>query len=212
MVVHLWTSHHIGLARWSCQRCRVGNTRRSRATWTSHVGTVRIGLGLSCRHLCHSPHATASQSGVLVAVAPAVDCALNQTSLAPQTRVQLCQRPTDCIALCLVMQTIALVRVFSAACTRVDTVFRLEVWGQLIDIDRFHVASDRVLHLDAIAGVLESNPLNTVLILAYYEGRCCGNGTRRSVGVDTGSARRTLVHVWCTHRRCLGLLLRRAKT
>jgi hypothetical protein len=111
------------------------------------------------------------------------------------------------------VQTVALVGVFRAAGARVNTVLSLEIGRELVDVDRLYVASDGVFHLDSVTRVLKSNPLYTVLVLSYNEGCCCRNGTRRSVGVDTRTTRRTLlVHVWCADRRSLGLLLRWAKT
>lgn len=212
VVVHLWGTHpHVGLARWCGQSCRVGYSRCSRATWSSHVGTVCVGLCLSCRHLRHPPDATTPQARILVAVSPAVDGTLDKPALAPQAGVQLCQRPADGVALRLVVKTVALVRILCAACARVDAVFGLEVWGKLIDVDRLHIASDSVLHLDAIARVLKSNPLNTVLVLPDNKRRCRRNGSGRSVGVDARTCRWTLVHVWGADWGCLGLLLRRAQ-
>lgn len=176
------------------------------------MGTVCVGLGFSCRHLCHASDATTPESGVLVAVAPTINCTLNETTLAPQAGVELCKRPTDGVALGLIMETVALVRVFGAACAGVNTVLGLEIRRKLINVDRLYVASNCVLHLDAIARVLKSDPLNTVLVLANNEWCCCRNRTRRSVGVDTWAARRSLVHVWCANWRSLRLLLWRAET
>jgi hypothetical protein len=176
------------------------------------VGTVCIGLGLSCCHLRLAPDATTPEAGILVAVSPAVDCALDKTALAPQAGVQLCQCPSDGVAFSLVVQTVALVRVLRAARAGVNAVLSLEIRRKLIDVDRLHVASNCVLHLDAVAGVLKGDPLNTILVLSNNERSCSRNGTRCSVGIDTRTARRSLVHVRCAHWRSLRLLLRWAET
>lgn len=175
------------------------------------MGTVGVGLGLSSRHLRHSPDATTPQSRVLVAVSPTVDSTLNESALASQAGVKLRQRPAHCVALSLVVETVALVGILCAACARVNTVLGLEVRGKLIDVDRLYVTSNGVLHLDAIARVLKSNPLDTVLILSHNKWCCRRDGSGRSVGVDAGACRRTLVHVWCADWRGLRLLLGRTK-
>lgn len=175
------------------------------------MGTVCVGLGLSCCHLCHAPDTTTPEARILIAVSPAIDCALNETTLASQAGVQLCQRPSNGVALGLVVQTVALVGVLGAACARVNAVLGLEVRRKLIDVDRFYVASNCVLHLDTVAGVLESDPLNAVLVLSNNKRGCGGNRTRRSVGVDTRTWR-SLVHVRCANWRSLRLLLWWAET
>lgn len=152
-------------------------------------------MGFPCGHLCHPSDTTTPQSGVLVAVAPAVDRSLDEAALSPQARVELRQRPADCVALSLVVQAIALVLVLSAARAGVDTVLSLEVLWQLVNVDRLDIAADCVLHLDAVARILESDPLHSILVLPYDQWCGSGDGTRSSVGVDIGAARRTSVHV-----------------
>lgn len=102
-------------------------------------------------HLGHSPYTSTPQPRVLIAVAPAVDCSLNQASLASQAGVQLRESPANSVALSLVMQAISFVVLLGAACAGVHTVLRLEVLGKFVYIDRFYVAANRVLHLDAVA-------------------------------------------------------------
>lgn len=102
----------------------------------------------------------------MVAVSPAVNRSLNEASFASQARVELCQRPADRVTLSLVMQTVAFVLVLGAACAGVNAVLRLEVLGKFFDIDGLDVATDGVLHLDAVTRVLESNPLDPILVLA----------------------------------------------
>jgi hypothetical protein len=169
-------------------------------------------LSLACGHLCHTPDAATPQSRILVTVTPAVDCALDETTLAPQAGVQLCQRPTDGVAFGLVVETVALVGILCTACAGVDAVLCLELAGEFVDVDRLHIASNSVLHLDTVARILEGNPLDTVLILTHDKWGCCRNRPRRSIGVDTRTRRRALVHVGCADWRCLRLLLRRAKS
>jgi hypothetical protein len=108
------------------------------------------------------------------------------------------------------VETVALVLVLGAARAGVNAVLSLELLGKLVNIDRLNVASDGVLHLDAVARVLESNPLYAVLVLP--DNKWCGsrNWSRSSIGVDVRSARgswwASSVHVWSDWwnlRRCL---------
>ena len=169
-------------------------------------------MSLACGHLCHTPDTATPQSRILVTVTPAVDCALDKTALAPQAGVQLCQRPTNGVAFGLVVETIALVGILCTACAGVDTVLCLELAGKFIDVDRLHIASNSVLHLDAIARILEGNPLDTILILSHDKWGCCRDWSRRSIRVYTRTRRRALVHVRGADWRCLRLLLGRAKS
>lgn len=137
----------------------------------SHAAGCRACV-LARAHLRHTTNTATPQTGVLVAVAPAVDSALDKTTLATQRRVQLGQGPTDSVALALVLQAVAPVLFARAAGTRVDAVVLLELRRQVVGRHRLDIATDRVLHLDAVAGVLESNPLHAVLVLAHNQ-RCC---------------------------------------
>lgn len=167
-------------------------------------------LGFPRGHLGHSAHATTPQSRILVAVPPAVDGALNETTLSAQAGVELCKSPANSVALSLVVETVTLVLVLGTAGAWVYTVLSLEILGKLVNIDRLDVTADRVLHLDPIARVLKGNPLNAILVLSNNQGSGCRNGTRRSVGVNVGSSWRTWMHVWRTNRRPLRCGLRRA--
>lgn len=69
------------------------------------------------------------------------------------------------------MQPIALVGIFADAGSRIDTVVGFEVLGELININRLNVTTNGVLHLDAITRILKSDPLHTVVVLAYDK-RC----------------------------------------
>jgi hypothetical protein len=110
------------------------------------------------------------------------------------------------------VQAVAFVLVFSAARAGVHTVLGLEVLGQLVDVNGLDIAADSVLHLDAIAGVLERNPLHSILVLSDNKRSCGRDGTGRSIGVHVGASRRTSVHVWRTNRRALRRGLRRAES
>ena len=168
-------------------------------------------LRLPGGHLGHSPHASAPQPRVLVAVPPAVDCALNETTLPSQARIQLCQCPANGIALRFVVQPVAFVLVFRTARTRVHAVLRLEVLGKLIDVDRLYITPNRVLHLHSVARVLKSNPLHAVLVLPYDKRGSGRNRSRRSIWVHVWPSWRACVHVWRTDWRTLRRSLRRTK-
>lgn len=91
-------------------------------------------LLLATVHLGHAANSSASESRILVAVAPAIHCALNQASLASQRHIELCQSPSDSVALSLVNQPVSAVLVLGAACPWVDAVLLLELWGELLDV------------------------------------------------------------------------------
>lgn len=107
--------------------------------------------GLSAIDLGHAAHTTTAQSGVLVTVAPAVDGALDETALASQGGVELCEGPAYGVALGLVDESVAAVLVLAAACARVHAVLGLEVLVESVDVDGFHVAADGVFHFDAVS-------------------------------------------------------------
>jgi len=58
----------------------------------------------------------------LIAVSPAVDRALDQTSLLSEVRVELCERPANLVALALIVQTVAFVFVLLTARARVHAI------------------------------------------------------------------------------------------
>lgn len=130
------------------------------------MGRVSVVDGLAVVHLGHASDTSGTQPGVLVAIPPAVDCSLDETPLAAERRVELCQCPTDGVALGLVLETVAPVLVFGAARAGVYTILGLELSRQLVRVDRLDVAANRVLHLDAIPRVLEGYPLHAISILA----------------------------------------------
>lgn len=140
----------------------------------------------------------------MVAVSPAVDRTLNETSLSPETRVELSQSPADRVAFAFVVQPVAFVLILWAASSRIDAVLGLEVLRELIDVDRLDIAADRVLHLDSISRILESNPLNTILILTNHKRGGGWDGSRSSIGVDCSTSRRAVMKVRRSSSRCGG--------
>lgn len=92
------------------------------------MGVVSRGLDLLARvDLGHAADSATPQTRVLVAVAPAVDCALDQTSLAAKAGVEFSKSPSNSVALSLVDQAIAAILVFATASARVDAVLGLEL-------------------------------------------------------------------------------------
>jgi len=171
VVMELWTTHptearlaHISRADWT----HVSRRRHPcRATGTSHVRVMPSVLNcLTVIDFGHPPNTSAPQSRILVAVSPAVDGSLNQSSLPAKTGVQLGQSPSDSVAFSFVNQTVSAVLVLAATSSGINAILSLELWAQGIHIHGLHVASDCVFHLDAIAGVFKCNPLNTVVILS----------------------------------------------
>ena len=148
---------------------------------------LRVRNLLAVVDLRHASYPAASEAGVLVAVPPAVDCSLDQASLATQRRVELRQGPTNPVAIGLVHEAISTVRILGAACPGIHAVLLLEVRGQLIGVDRLHVASDGVFHLDSVPRVLKSNPLDAIAILPHHQGCSGRNRTRSSVRVAASS-------------------------
>ena len=110
------------------------------------------------------------------------------------------------------MKAVALVLIFGAASARVYTVLSLEVLRELVNVDRLYVATNGVLHLDSVAGILKRDPLYTVLVLSHNKRSSGRNGTRRSIRVNIGSSGRASVHVGSTDGRTLRRGLWRAKS
>ena len=141
---------------------------------------LRMGHLFSSVDFGHATNASTSEFRILVAVAPAVDGTLDETAFAAQTRIEFRESPADGVAFGFVKQPVPPVLIFAAARSRVDTVFVLEFRAQGLDINRFHIASDGVFHLDAVTRIFERNPLYTVVILSNYKrsrgwdwSRCC---------------------------------------
>jgi len=156
VVMELWTTHptQARFAHVSCSP-RAHVSRWWHPCWTtgaSHVRCVSRRLNsFAIVDLGHSSNTSAPQSWVLVAVAPTVNSSLNETSLSAQTRIQFSQSPSNSVALSLIYQAVSTVLILTAAGSGINTVLGLEFWAQRINIDRFDVASDSVLHLDAVA-------------------------------------------------------------
>lgn len=123
----------------------------------------------------------------MVAVPPAVDRSLDQATLSSQRRVEIRESPAHRVTLGLVDQPVPPVLVLAATGARVDTVLRLEFLVEVVHVDGFNIAPDRVFHLDAIAGVFKGNPLDAVVVLPddkRSRGRDwtgCGTGTGANV-------------------------------
>lgn len=150
--------------------------------WLLQTGTcwscrTRRQMGLPGVDLGHAPDPSTPETRVLIAIPPAVDSPLDQATLLAEVRIELCQGPSDGIALALVVEAIAFVLLLAATRARIHAVGRLEVRAEFPDDDGFDVTADRVFHLDAIARVLEGDPLHTVAVLADHEGGRCRDGT-----------------------------------
>lgn len=90
---------------------------------------MRRGLNLfALVHLCHTSNSSAAKSGILVAIAPAVDRSLDKSSLASERDVELGQSPTNTVAVGLVHQTVTAVLVLGTTCSGVDAVLLFEFW------------------------------------------------------------------------------------
>lgn len=185
--------------------------RQPSATGSWEGCSRRRFCSVSVLNLRHSPYSAASKSHVLVAVAPAVDCALDQAALLAQVGVQLRERPAHGIALAFVVQAIALVLVLPATRPWVDAVRRLELLTELIDVDRLDVAADGILHLHAVARVLERDPLDTIVVLAHHERSSRRNGTWSCARISAVCRRLWWMseHTWT--RGLLWRVLRRRK-
>jgi hypothetical protein len=144
--------------------------------------------------LRHPPNPSATQAGVLIAVPPAIYSPLNEPTLTTKARIKLSQGPANRITLALVVQAVALILILGAARPRIHAILRLEILGEAVHVDRFNIASDRILHLDPVSRVLERNPLDAVLILTNDEWRGGGNGSRRGVWVYARTCWRAMVN------------------
>lgn len=163
-------------------------------------------------NLGHSSNSSTPQAGVLVAVPPAVYCTLDQTPLSSQAWIELRERPSYSVALGLVVQAVAFVLVLIAASAGIHAVFLLKILGKLLDVDRLDVAPDGVFHLNSVARVLESNPLDAILVLPYNEWGGGRNGAWRSVRINVRVAWSSWMHVWRTDGRRLRGCLWRAES
>lgn len=197
---------HASRTAWS----HIGRWRHPRGpSWAGHVRWECCDLSsLAIVDLGHPADASTAQPGILVAVSPTIYCSLNQSSLPTQARIQLCQRPADCVTLGLVHQPVPSVLILAATRARVHAILRLELGTEGLDVHRFHIASDCVLHLNAISRILESNPLHSIVILSHDQWGSRGNWARCRIGVDTISCTR---HIVLLYLRSIWLMLRRTQ-
>ena len=149
------------------------------------MGTMLNLICLPVVDLGHPPYPSTSKTWVLVAVPPAIHRSLNEPTLAPQAWVELSQSPAYGIAFAFVVKAISLVLIFGTARTGVDTVLRLEVLRETVDIHRFNIASDGVLHLNPVSGIFKSDPLHAILVLPDNERCGCWNWSGSSIGINS---------------------------
>jgi hypothetical protein len=172
--------------------CTHGGCTRGDPGWAGTVGAGQ--RGLCRRHLLpvvelgHAPNSPAAQPGILVAISPTIHRSLNQASLPSETRIQLGQGPSDGVAFGFINEAISAVLVLIATCSRIHAVFRLEFGGQLLHLDRFHVASDCIFHLHSVPGVLKRDPLHAVVVLAHHERRRRRDRSWRCVRIRSAPA------------------------
>ena len=214
MMMELWTTHptKARLAHVSCTAWTHASRRRHpcRTTGTSHVRVMPSILDcFTVVDFGHPPNSSAPQSRILVTVSPTVNGSLNQASLAAETGIQLGQSPTDRVAFCFVNQAVSSILVLAATSSRVNTILSFKLRAQGIHIHGFHVASDSVFHLNAIARILECNPLNTVVILSNNQWCGSWNWAWRGIWVHTTTP--TAWDIVLLHLRSVGWVLRGTK-
>lgn len=173
MMMHLRRAHRHGTQTRTGNRSRHSThtwtrwTRRANRTLLRHMSRLG-GNRLSSINLRHTTDPSAAQSRVLIAIAPAIDSTLNQTTLSSQSGIQICQRPADGIAFCFVDQSVPAILVFTATGARVHAVLRFEFLRERVHDDRFHVTPDGVFHLHPVSGIFEGDPLHAVAILSHH--------------------------------------------
>lgn len=199
VMMELWTTHptqarfaHVSRSAWAHV------SRWLHPCWPSRTASHVRGMGsrlnrFAIADLRHSSDSSTSQSRILIAVAPAVNSSLNQSSLSAKTRVQLCQGPTNGVAFGFIHQSIAAVLILAATSSGVNAVLSLEFWAESVNIDRFHITSDCVFHLYTVARILKGNPLNTIVVLSHDQRCCCWNWTRGSIWIHPTGATGNIV-------------------
>lgn len=134
VVMELWTTHptkarfaHVSRTAWT----HVSRRRHPcRATGTSHMRVMPSVLNcLTVIDFGHPPNTSAPQSRILIAVSPAVNGSLNQSSLAAKTGVQLGQSPSNSVAFSFVNQTVSTVLVLAATSPWINAILSLELWA-----------------------------------------------------------------------------------
>ena len=175
VMMHLRRAHRHGTQiragnrSWHSTHARTRRTRRSR--WADrallrHMSRLSRDR-LSSVNLSHTADTSAAQSRVLIAVTPAVDSTLDQSTLAPQSRIQFCQCPADGIAFCFVDQSVPAILVLTATGARVHAVLGLEFLRERVHDDGFHVTPDGVFHFHPVSGIFEGDPLHAVAVLSH---------------------------------------------
>jgi hypothetical protein len=182
-VAHAGFAHGLGVVLWHSSRCR---GHAGGCGWSWQVGSrLTGGRGLSAAvNLGHTTDSAASKAGVLVAVTPAVHSSLDEASLSAKRRVELSKSPSDAVAVGLVNEAITAVLVLCAARARIHAVLLLEFLRQVVCVHRLDITPYSVLHLNAVARVLESDPLHSIAVLSYDErsrGRDRSGGSVRVV-------------------------------
>lgn len=151
--------------RWGARQTRAhGACSRHMRRGRSHRLLAIVDLGLAA-------DSSTAQTRVLVAIAPAIDGALDESALTAQRGVQFGKCPAHGVALSLVDKSVTAVLVFVAAGAWVDAVLRFEVLAESVHVDGLDVATDRVLHFHPVPRVLECNPLHSVAVLSHHERR-----------------------------------------
>lgn len=185
---HVWQSHSLA---WHLHLC-------------SHLGHAVV---LAVGEFGHAANATRSVLWILVAVSPAVDGALNKSTLSTQTWVELCQAPANGVAVGLVPEAVTPVLILAAASTWVNAVLALKVGAQVVNVDSLNIAADGIFHLDTISRVLKGNPLNPILVLSDNQWCGCWDWARVGGWVDTCSWDVVLGSVWWSIEDLLVVLL-----
>lgn len=187
MMMHLRRAHRHRTQIRTGNRSRHSIHARTRRTrWTNRALLRHMRLGgnrLSSINLSHTANPSAAQSRVLIAVAPAIDSTLDQSTLSPQRGIQLGQRPADSVAFCLVDQSVPAILVFTAAGPRVHAVLGFEFLRERVHDDGFHVTADGVFRFHPVSGIFKGDPLHAVAVLSHdqwgsgWDGAwCCAGG------------------------------------
>ena len=118
-----------------------------------------------------SPYSPAPQTGVRVAVSPAVHGSLDQAALLPQRLIELRQGPADPVTLCFVREAVARIILLFTKSARIDAIGVLELFAQSVGVNSLDIASDPILHLDTISRILERDDLHPVICLLHHHRR-----------------------------------------
>ena len=125
--------------------------RDANVTWTRHLVCLRARVLAAGGVLVHPPHTPATQFRVGIAVPPAIDRSLYETTFPAQARIQLGQRPSHRVTFRLIDDPIASVILFRPTGPWIHTILVLEGGIQILHIHRFDIAADCILHLDSVS-------------------------------------------------------------